>query len=186
MAGQDLAGVVTPSEVTRHGSGDGPKIAVIDTGIKGSMVRELVARGACVTLHPCTTTAADLLAEDPDAVFLANGPGDPAALDYVVDTVRQLVGHRPVWGICLGHQLLCRALGLQTFKLPFGHRGANHPVKEPTDGARGDHLPEPRLRGARAERIAHDRRLAASALAHGLRRGPTLAREPVRPHRRGL
>jgi carbamoyl-phosphate synthase small subunit len=130
MAGQDLAGVVTPSEVTSHGSGDGPKIAVIDTGIKGSMVRELLARGACVTLHPCTTGAADLLAEDPDAVLLANGPGDPAALDYVVDTVRQLVGHRPVWGICLGHQLLCRALGLQTFKLPFGHRGANHPVKD--------------------------------------------------------
>jgi carbamoyl-phosphate synthase small subunit len=130
MAGQDLAGVVTPGEVTHHGSGDGPRIAVIDTGIKASMVRELLARGACVTLHPCTTTAAELLAEDPDAVFLANGPGDPAALDYVVDTVRKLVGHRPVWGICLGHQLLCRALGLQTFKLPFGHRGANHPVKD--------------------------------------------------------
>jgi carbamoyl-phosphate synthase small subunit len=133
MAGQDLAGVVTPAEVTRHGSGDGvggPSIAVLDTGIKASMVRELVARGARVALHPCTTTAAELLAEDPDAVFLANGPGDPAALDYVVDTVRQLVGHRPVWGICLGHQLLCRALGLQTFKLPFGHRGANHPVKD--------------------------------------------------------
>jgi carbamoyl-phosphate synthase small subunit len=131
MAGQDLVGVVTPEEVTRHGSGiGGPLIAVLDTGIKGSMVRELVARGASVALHPCTTTAAELLAEDPDAVFLANGPGDPAALDYVVDTVRQLVGHRPVWGICLGHQLLCRALGLQTFKLPFGHRGANHPVKD--------------------------------------------------------
>jgi carbamoyl-phosphate synthase small subunit len=130
MAGQDLVGLVTPGEITHHGSGDGPKIAVLDTGIKGSMVRELVARGARVTLHPCTTTAAELLSEDPDAVFLANGPGDPAALDYVVDTVRQLVGHLPVWGICLGHQLLCRALGLHTFKLPFGHRGANHPVKD--------------------------------------------------------
>ncbi len=103
---------------------------MIDTGIKASMVRELVARGARVTLYPCTTTATELLAVNPDAVFLANGPGDPAALDYVVDTVRKLVGHRPVWGICLGHQLLCRALGLQTFKLPFGHRGANHPVKD--------------------------------------------------------
>jgi carbamoyl-phosphate synthase small subunit len=131
MAGQDLAAQVTPPEVTRHGEANtGPHIAVLDTGIKGSMVRELVERGARVTLHPCTTTATELLADDPDAVFLANGPGDPAALDYVVDTVRQLVGRRPVWGICLGHQLLCRALGLQTFKLPFGHRGANHPVKD--------------------------------------------------------
>jgi carbamoyl-phosphate synthase small subunit len=133
MAGQDLAGIVTPREVTRHGSGDGaggPLIAVIDTGIKGSMVRELLERGARVALYPCHTSAQELLADDPDAVFLANGPGDPAALGYVVDTVRQLVGHRPVWGICLGHQLLCRALGLQTYKLPFGHRGANHPVKD--------------------------------------------------------
>ena len=63
-------------------------------------------------------------------MFLANGPGDPAALGYVVDTVRELVGEKPVWGICLGHQLLCRAVGLDTFKLPFGHRGANHPVKD--------------------------------------------------------
>ncbi|HTA06159.1 MAG TPA: carbamoyl phosphate synthase small subunit, partial [Solirubrobacteraceae bacterium] len=79
MAGQDLASVVTPKEVSRHGQdGDGPRIAVIDTGIKSSMVRELVSRGARVSLHPCTTSAADLLAEDPDAVFLANGPGDPA------------------------------------------------------------------------------------------------------------
>jgi carbamoyl-phosphate synthase small subunit len=130
MAGQDLAGLVTPSEVSRHGAGEGPRIAVIDTGIKASMVRELVARGARVSLHPCRTSAAELLAEDPDAVFLSNGPGDPAALSYVVETVRELVGTKPVWGICLGHQLLCRAVGLETFKLPFGHRGANHPVMD--------------------------------------------------------
>ena len=130
MAGQDLAREVTPAAVTRHGHGDGPHIAVIDTGIKASMVRELVARGARVSLHPCTSTAQELLAEEPDAVFLANGPGDPAAVEYVVTTVRGLVGARPVWGICLGHQLLCRAVGLETFKLPFGHRGANHPVKD--------------------------------------------------------
>jgi carbamoyl-phosphate synthase small subunit len=133
MAGQDLAGEVTPREVTRHGDGDGgdgPSIAVIDTGIKGSMVRELLQRGARVTLYPCCTSSAELLADDPDAIFLANGPGDPAALGYVVDTVRELVGKKPVWGICLGHQLLCRAVGLETFKLPFGHRGANHPVKD--------------------------------------------------------
>ena len=130
MAGQDLAREVTPAAVIRHGHGDGPHIAVIDTGIKASMVRELVARGARVSLHPCTSTAQELLAEEPDAVFLANGPGDPAAVEYVVTTVRGLVGARPVWGICLGHQLLCRAVGLETFKLPFGHRGANHPVKD--------------------------------------------------------
>jgi carbamoyl-phosphate synthase small subunit len=131
MAGQDLAAQVTPTAVSRHGETNaGPRIAVLDTGIKGSIVRELVARGARVTLYPCTTPATELLADDSDAVFLPNGPGDPAALGYVVETVKELVGKKPVWGICLGHQLLCRALGLQTFKLPFGHRGANHPVKD--------------------------------------------------------
>jgi carbamoyl-phosphate synthase small subunit len=98
------------------------------------MVRELVQRGATVELHPCTSSAAELLASDPDAVFLANGPGDPAALDYIVATVREIVGRKPVWGICLGHQLLCRAVGLETFKLPFGHRGANHPVRDLATG----------------------------------------------------
>jgi carbamoyl-phosphate synthase small subunit len=131
MAGQDLARVVTGERVSRHGDGGhGPSIAVIDTGIKASMVRELVARGARVSLHPCTSSADELLAENPDAVFLSNGPGDPAALSYVVETVRALVGRKPVWGICLGHQLLCRAVGLETFKLPFGHHGANHPVRD--------------------------------------------------------
>ena len=130
MAGADFARVVTPREMTVHGSGDGPRIAAIDTGIKSSIVRHLVERGAVVELHPCATSAEDLLAGDPDAIFLANGPGDPAALDHIVQTLRELVGVRPVFGICLGHQLLCRAVGLQTFKLPFGHRGANHPVKD--------------------------------------------------------
>jgi carbamoyl-phosphate synthase small subunit len=130
MAGQDLARLVSPREVTRHGDGDGPRIAILDTGIKASMVRELVARGTRVSLYPCASSGAELLAEDPDAIFLANGPGDPAALDYIVETVREVVGVKPVWGICLGHQLLCRAVGLETFKLPFGHRGANHPVRD--------------------------------------------------------
>jgi len=130
MEGADFARVVTPREMTVHGSGDGPRIAAIDTGIKASIVRHLVERGAVVELHPCATSAEDLLAGDPDAIFLANGPGDPAALDHIVQTLRELVGVRPVFGICLGHQLLCRAVGLQTFKLPFGHRGANHPVKD--------------------------------------------------------
>ena len=131
MSGRDLARTVTPAGVTHHGAGNsGPRIAVIDTGIKLSIVRNLVERGARLQLHPCTVTADDLLASDPDAVFLANGPGDPAALDDIVETVRAVVGTRTVFGICLGHQLLCRAVGLETFKLPFGHRGGNHPVKD--------------------------------------------------------
>ncbi len=135
MAGQDLAGQVTPAAMTRHGEdNDGPLIAVIDTGIKLSIVRNLVARGARLELHPCTVSPQDLVAGDPDAVFLANGPGDPAALDHVVETVRAVVGTRTVFGICLGHQLLCRAVGLDTFKLPFGHRGGNHPVKDLRSG----------------------------------------------------
>jgi carbamoyl-phosphate synthase small subunit len=107
---------------------------VLDTGIKGSIVANLRARGARLTLHPCSSSAGDLLERSPDAVFLANGPGDPAALDYVVDTLRGLVGRVPVFGICLGHQLLCRAVGLETYKLQFGHRGANHPVKDLQSG----------------------------------------------------
>ena len=129
MTGRDLALEVTPQAVSRHGD-RGPLIAAIDTGIKGSIVREMVSRGSRLDLHRCTVTADELLAGDPDAIFLANGPGDPAALGYIVDTVRELVGRKPVFGICLGHQLLCRAVGLETYKMPFGHRGGNHPVKD--------------------------------------------------------
>jgi carbamoyl-phosphate synthase small subunit len=130
MAGRDLAREVSPRERVVLDGGDGPLVIGLDTGIKHSIVRNLRERGARLELHPCTASADDLLAREPDAVFLANGPGDPAALDHVVETVRGLVGKVPVWGICLGHQLLCRAVGLETFKLPFGHRGANHPVKD--------------------------------------------------------
>jgi carbamoyl-phosphate synthase small subunit len=129
MTGLDLAREVTPGEMVEVGDGD-IRIAAIDTGIKSSIVRNLVARGASVELHPCTASADAVVANAPDAVFLANGPGDPAALGYIVDTLRELIGPRPVFGICLGHQLLSRAVGLETFKLPFGHRGANHPVKD--------------------------------------------------------
>jgi carbamoyl-phosphate synthase small subunit len=134
MVGRDLARDVTAAKPIVVEGDSGPRIAMIDTGVKLSIVRNLRERGATVELHPCTASAAELLANDPDAIFLANGPGDPAALDYVVDAVRELVGKRPVYGICLGHQLLCRAVGLETYKLPFGHHGANHPVKDLTTG----------------------------------------------------
>jgi carbamoyl-phosphate synthase small subunit len=129
-----LARAVTPEKTVVLGDEAGPRIAMIDTGVKRSIIRNLRERGATVELHPCTATAAEILGGSPDAIFLANGPGDPAALGYVVDTVRALVGKRPIYGICLGHQLLCRAVGLDTYKLPFGHHGANHPVKDLTTG----------------------------------------------------
>jgi carbamoyl-phosphate synthase small subunit len=129
MTGADFAREVSPAEPVIL-EADGPRVIAIDTGIKDSIVRNLRERGVHLELHPCDTSAEALLARRPDAVFLANGPGDPAALDYVVENVREVVGKVPVWGICLGHQLLCRAVGLETYKLPFGHRGANHPVKD--------------------------------------------------------
>ncbi len=133
MAGADFARTVSPAQPIEL-DGDGPHVVGIDTGIKHSIIRQLRERDCRLTLLPCSASAEDVLARDPDLVFLANGPGDPAALDYVVDAVRGVVGRKPVVGICLGHQLLCRAVGLETFKLPFGHRGANHPVKDLASG----------------------------------------------------
>jgi carbamoyl-phosphate synthase small subunit len=135
MEGCDLARDVTQNEpVVLGGDASGPSVVALDTGIKGSIVRNLTERGCRLTLMPCGTSSTEVLDRAPDAVFLANGPGDPAAVGYVVDTVRELVGKVPVFGICLGHQLLCRAVGLETFKLRFGHRGANHPVKDLATG----------------------------------------------------
>jgi carbamoyl-phosphate synthase small subunit len=138
MSGRDLAREVSPEQTLvlepTAGAPRTVRIAMIDTGVKRSIVDNLRARGATVELHPCTDSAPQLLAGRPDAVFLANGPGDPAALGYIVDTVRECVGELPVYGICLGHQLLCRAVGLETYKLPFGHHGANHPVKDLVTG----------------------------------------------------
>jgi carbamoyl-phosphate synthase small subunit len=139
MSGADLAREVTPTEPVELGAGPdsastGPHVVGIDTGIKRSIIRQFRERNCRLTLLPCSVSADEVLKQHPDLVFLANGPGDPAALGYVVDTVRELVGKRPVVGICLGHQLLCRAVGLETYKLPFGHRGANHPVKDLATG----------------------------------------------------
>ncbi len=130
MAGQDLVKEVSPTSMSEHGTGDGPLIAALDTGIKGSIVRNFVERGARIQLYPARTDAQVLLDSGADAIFLANGPGDPAALDDIVDTLKNVIGKKPTFGICLGHQLMCRALGLETFKMPFGHRGGNHPVKD--------------------------------------------------------
>jgi carbamoyl-phosphate synthase small subunit len=129
MDGADLAREVSPPEPVEI-EGEGPHVVGVDTGIKLSILRQLKERGARVTLLSCDSSAEQILDRKPDLVFLANGPGDPAALDYVVENVKGVVGKVPVVGICLGHQLLCRAIGLETFKLPFGHRGANHPVKD--------------------------------------------------------
>ncbi len=132
MIGRDLAQEVTvAAPYTAEAEGDSRiRLIALDTGIKTSIIRQFTSRGVTLDLFPCTTPAAELLEHEADGVFLVPGPGDPAALDYVVDTVRALIGRKPVFGICLGHQLLSRAVGLETFKLPFGHRGANHPVKD--------------------------------------------------------
>jgi carbamoyl-phosphate synthase small subunit len=107
------------------------RVAAYDFGMKWNILRRLAAHGCDVRVFPATAPASDLLAYGPDGVFLSNGPGDPAALDYAVANARSLVeSDVPVFGICLGHQILGLALGGATFKLKFGHRGANHPVKQ--------------------------------------------------------
>jgi carbamoyl-phosphate synthase small subunit len=105
------------------------RIAALDYGVKGSIHEELRSRGASVLAMPASTSAEKILASSPDSLFLSNGPGDPAALEDAVNTLRPLLGEVPVFGICLGHQLLGLALGCETYKMPFGHHGANHPVR---------------------------------------------------------
>jgi carbamoyl-phosphate synthase small subunit len=137
MIGSDLALAVSPSETTEHapsGVRERFRVAAVDYGMKWNIVRLLNAAGCRVRVFPATAPAEQILASDPDGIFLSNGPGDPAALAGPIRTIERLLIARPVFGICLGHQLLGIALGGRTFKLKFGHRGANHPVQDVSNG----------------------------------------------------
>ncbi len=105
------------------------KVVVYDYGVKQNILRRLTSYGCTLTVVPSSYTAEQVLAMVPDGIFLSNGPGDPAAVKYAIENIKKLIGQKPIFGICLGHQLLALALGGTTFKLKFGHRGANHPVK---------------------------------------------------------
>jgi carbamoyl-phosphate synthase small subunit len=133
MVGLDLAREVTCAERYRFGPAAGSrarfKVVAYDFGMKQNILRMLAAAGCDVTVVPATTSAAEALALDPDGIFLSNGPGDPEPCDYAVEAAKELIEKLPVFGICLGHQILGLACGGKTFKLKFGHRGANHPVK---------------------------------------------------------
>jgi carbamoyl-phosphate synthase small subunit len=130
--GVDLVAQVTTPSAYSIGTGN-RAIVAYDFGIKHAIVRHLAGLGR-VHVVPASTTAAEVLAMQPSGVFLSNGPGDPAQVGYAVEAIRTLLGQVPLFGICLGHQLLCRALGGDTFKLPFGHHGGNHPVRHEATG----------------------------------------------------
>jgi carbamoyl-phosphate synthase small subunit len=110
------------------------RIVVVDLGVKYNILRTLQRLGCEATAVPCSATAEDILAMDPDGVLLSPGPGDPELLDYAAQTARSLVGKTPMMGICLGHQVIGRVLGARSYKLKFGHRGANHPVRDEATG----------------------------------------------------
>ena len=122
-------------EASSRGTDSAIHIAVLDCGLKRNILRILSRLGCRVSVLPCTSTAEEVLDFQPDGILLSPGPGDPALLDYVVETVRGLVGKKAVMGICLGEQLIARAFGAKTFKLKFGHRGSNHPVRDLLTGS---------------------------------------------------
>ena len=133
MEGSDLALTAGTEAVYRCPAPDGAsrfRVAAVDYGMKKNLGRLLNAAGCDVAVFPARASRDEILAEDPDGVFLSNGPGDPAALGECVETVRSIIGRLPIFGVCLGHQILGRALGASTFKLKFGHRGGNHPVQD--------------------------------------------------------
>ena len=113
---------------------ENPRVVAVDCGMKRNILRHLVDIGCTVRVVPPTLTAEEVLVDKPDGVFVSNGPGDPAAVHYAIDMLKGIMGKVPIFGICLGHQLLGLALGAQTFKLKFGHRGANQPVRNLTTG----------------------------------------------------
>lgn len=130
-----LLGIDLVKEVVAHKSYEWNKegkykVTVLDCGVKFNILRELAKNNCAVTVVPAKTTAKEILAAKPDGIMLSNGPGDPAAVPYVVKTVQELMGKVPIFGICLGHQMLGQAFGGKTFKLKFGHHGGNHPVKD--------------------------------------------------------
>lgn len=130
--GVDLVAAVTTERPYRVDGGV-HRVVAFDFGIK-STILSCLSRIATVDVVPASTSAAEVLAMKPDGVFLSNGPGDPSAVPYAVEAIGQLVGEVPIFGICLGHQLLSRALGGRTYKLPFGHHGGNHPVRHEASG----------------------------------------------------
>ena len=136
-SGVDMVATVTcdePYKVPFSGGGEAPRsIVAIDFGIKTNIVRNLSHLGS-VEVVPASTSANDILARNPSGVFLSNGPGDPEPVGYAQEAIKAMLGEVPIFGICLGHQLLSLALGAKTFKLPFGHHGGNHPVKQLSNG----------------------------------------------------
>jgi len=130
LLGIDLVKEVTCRKIYQWNRKGKNKVVLLDCGAKFNIMRELEERDCRVTVVPAKTTAEAIMALKPDGVMLSNGPGDPAAVTYVIETVRELLGKVPIFGICLGHQMLGLALGGKTFKLKFGHRGANHPVMD--------------------------------------------------------